>query len=193
MIYVWMRFSAIRQLDWQRRFNTKPRELSHAQDRLTLKISDVCVNAPESRELLRMIMSTLGRGGEGQKIRDEILNIMHRHHIKEVTGHFLEEWHQKLHNNTTPDDIDICKAYIEFLRSDGDLALFYKILESGGVTRERLESFERPIVTSPDFVPHLKDPLINDFENYLKTLKSIHSGTDLESAINAAGYLIDGC
>jgi alpha-glucan,water dikinase len=34
MIYVWMRFSAIRQLDWQRRFNTKPSELSHAQDRL---------------------------------------------------------------------------------------------------------------------------------------------------------------
>jgi alpha-glucan,water dikinase len=189
MMYVWMRFSMLRQLDWQRRYNTAPRELSHAQDRLTLKIADVYKSEPQGRELLRMIMSTLGRGGEGQKIRDEILHIMHRHHIKEVSGHFMEEWHQKLHNNTTPDDIVICEAYLEYLRSDGNLDLFYETLESGGVTRKRLESFERPITTPPDFVPHLKDALIYDFENYLKLLNSIHSGTDLESAINAAGYL----
>lgn len=192
MIYVWMRFSEIRQLDWQRRFNTQPRELSHAQDRLTLKIADIFKREPESRELLRLVMSTSGRGGEGQKIRDEILNIMHRHHIKEVSGHFMEEWHQKLHNNTTPDDVVICEAYLEFLRSDGNLDLFYETLEAGGVTRERLEHFERPIVTPPDFVPHLKEALIHDFRNYLKLLRSIHSGTDLESAINAAGYFIDG-
>ncbi len=59
------------------------------------------------------------------------------------------------------------------------------------MTRERLESFERPIVTEPDFVPHLKDALIYDFGNYLKLFKSIHAGTDLESAINAARYLLD--
>jgi alpha-glucan,water dikinase len=192
MLYVWMRFSEIRQLDWQRRYNTQPRELSHAQDRLTLKIAELYRNEPESRELLRLVISTLGRGGEGQRIRDEILNIMHRHHIKEVSGHFMEEWHQKLHNNTTPDDIVICEAYLEFLRSNGNLDLFYETLEMAGVTRQRLESFERPIVTPPDFVPHLKDALIHDFENYLRLLKSIHSGTDLEGAVNAAGYLIDG-
>ncbi len=192
MIYVWMRYSAIRQLDWQRNFNTKPKDLSHAQDRLTLKISDIYISGPQSRDLLRLIMSSLGRGGEGQRIRDEILHIMHRHHIKEVSGHFMEEWHQKLHNNTTPDDIVICEAYLEFLRSSGDLGLYYKTLEDTGVSRERMESFERPITTPPDFVPHLKDALIYDFENYLKLLKSIHSGTDLESAINAARYLMDG-
>ncbi len=192
MIYVWMRFSAIRQLDWQRRYNTQPRELSHAQDRLTLKISSLYIERPEAGDLLRLIMSTLGRGGEGQRIRDEILQIMHRHHIKEVSGHFMEEWHQKLHNNTTPDDIVICEAYLEFLRSSGDLDLFYKTLSEGGVSRERMEGFERPITTPPDFVPHLKEALIHDFENYLKLLKSIHSGTDLESAINAGYYLFDG-
>lgn len=192
MIYVWMRFSMIRQLDWQRRYNTKPRELSHAQDRLTLKIAEIYRSEPEGRGVLRLIMSTLGRGGEGQRIRDEILNIMHRHHIKEVAGHFMEEWHQKLHNNTTPDDIVICEAYLKFLRSNGDLDLFYKTLEAGGVSRERMEGFERPITTAPDFVPHLKDALIHDFKNYLKLLRSIHSGTDLESAINAARYLLDG-
>src|SRR5881394_1679472 len=38
-LFVWLRFSAIRQLDWQRNFNTKPRELTHAQDRLALKLA----------------------------------------------------------------------------------------------------------------------------------------------------------
>ncbi|GBD97615.1 MAG TPA: hypothetical protein ENG83_01570 [Nitrospirae bacterium] len=191
LLYVWLRYSALRQLDWQRNYNTKPKELSHAQDRLTLKLADIYINEPAGRELIRLMITTLGRGGEGQRIRDEILNIMHRHHIKEVSNHFMEEWHQKLHNNTTPDDIVICEAYLEFLRSNGNPDLFYRTLEAGGVTRERLENFERPIVTQPDFIPHLKEGLIYDFENYLKLLKSIHSGTDLESSANAARYLFD--
>jgi alpha-glucan,water dikinase len=136
------------------------------------------------------MMASLGRGGEGQRVRDEILNIMHRHHIKEVAGHFLEEWHQKLHNNTTPDDIAICEAYLEFLRSDGEVDLFYRTLERQGVSRERLGSFERPIVTPPDFVPHLKDALIHDFQDYLRLLRSVHSGTDLESSFAEARGLL---
>lgn len=192
VVYVWMRFSAIRQLDWQRNYNTQPKELSHAQDRLTLKLADMFINSnSDNRKLVRLIITTLGRGGEGQRIRDDILHIMHRHHIKEVSGHFMEEWHQKLHNNTTPDDIVICQAYIEFLRSNGDLGLFYKTLNDGGVTKERLENFERPIVTAPDFVPHIKDGLLYDFENYLNLLKSIHSGTDLATCVNTTRHLLD--
>ncbi len=191
LLFTWLRFSALRQLDWQRRYNTKPRELAHAQDRLTLRLAGIFIREPSSREVVRLMLTTLGRGGEGQRIRDEILHIMHRHHIKEVAGHFLEEWHQKLHNNATADDIVICEAYLNFLKSDGDLDLFYRTLEAGGVTRERLEGFERPIKTPPDFVPHLKDALIGDFEEYLKLLKSVHSGTDLESAVTAARGLLD--
>jgi alpha-glucan,water dikinase len=191
LIFVWLRYSFLRQLEWQRNYNTKPKELSHAQDRLTLKLAGIFINNPGSRDILRMIMSSLGRGGEGQRIRDDILRIMHRHHVKEVGGTFMEEWHQKLHNNTTPDDIVICEAYLDFLRSDGDQDIFYKTLGNGGVSKERLKSFERPIVTDPDFVPHIKDGLIYDFENYLKLLKSVHSGTDLDSAAGAAGYLLD--
>ena len=41
LLFAWLRFSAIRQLDWQRRYNTKPRELSHAQDRLTARLASV--------------------------------------------------------------------------------------------------------------------------------------------------------
>src|SRR5207247_7720056 len=98
--------------------------------------SDIYAHDAASRPLIRLMLTTVGRGGEGQEIRDEILNIMHRHHIKEVSGRFMEEWHQKLHNNTTPDDIVICEAYLAFLRGNGNLDGFYKTLRAGGVTRQ---------------------------------------------------------
>ena len=192
LLYVWLRFSAIRQLTWQRNYNTKPRELAHSQDRLTLKLAEIFRAQPAVRPFIRLILTTVGRGGEGQRIRDEILNIMHRHHIKEVSGHFLEEWHQKLHNNTTPDDVVICEAYLEFLRSGGNMDRFYEVLKAGGVTRERLESFERPIRSHPDFVPHLRDALLHDFGNFLVVLKAAHSGTDFDTALNAARGRLDG-
>lgn len=191
LIFVWLRFSAIRQLDWQRNYNTKPRELAHALDRLTHKLADRYSDKPGDREFIRLILTTLGRGADGQQVRDEILRIMHRHHIKEVAGHFMEEWHQKLHNNTTPDDVVICEAYLEFLKSKGDLNRFYKKLQQGGVTKKRLKSYDRPIMTPPDFIPHLREALMSDFKRFLKILKKVHSVTDLGTAIEAAAPLFD--
>ncbi len=191
LIFVWLRYSFIRQLDWQRNYNTQPRELGHSMDRLTLKLAGLYIDNPVGREMMRLIMTTLGRGSDAQRVRDEVLNIMHRHHIKEVSGHFMEEWHQKLHNNTTPDDIVICEAYLEFMRSNGNLDRFYQKLNEGGVTKERLESYERPIRSHPDFIGHLKDALINDFEHFLGILKAVHTGTDLGTAIHTARYLFD--
>jgi alpha-glucan,water dikinase len=191
LMFVWLRFSALRQLDWQRDYNTKPRELSHAQDRLTQKLSQVYASRPPGREFVRWMLTTMGRGGQGQRVRDEVLNIMHRHHIKEVAGHFMEEWHQKLHNNTTPDDVVICEAYLAFLKSNGDLDLFYRQLEAGGVPKKRLKAYERPIVSDPDFIPHLKDALIHDFEEFLRILKGVHGGADLETAMEGATHQLE--
>ena len=191
LLFVWLRYSAIRQLDWQRNYNTKPRELSHSLDRLTQKLAGIYVRVPAGREIVRLMFTSVGRGGEGQRIRDEILEIMHRHRVKEVSGHFLEEWHQKLHNNTTPDDIVICEAYLAFLKGHGDLDAFYRTLRNGGVSRQRLENYERPIRSDPDFVPHLREGLIRDFEHFLGTLRAVHSGVDLETAVKSAGGSLD--
>jgi alpha-glucan, water dikinase len=36
----------------------------------------------------------IGKGsGNGQRVRDDILNIMHKHKIPESQGHFYEQWH----------------------------------------------------------------------------------------------------
>jgi alpha-glucan,water dikinase len=124
-------------------------------------------------------------------VRDEILTIMHRHHIKEIAGHFLEQWHQKLHNNTTPDDVVLCEAYCAFLESGGSREVFYERLQKGGVTRERLAGYERPITAAPEYFGHIRDPLLHDFRNFLRILKGVHAGTDLESAAAAARGLLD--
>lgn len=95
---------------------------------------------------IRLALGTVGRGGDGQAIRDEILHIMHRNHIPEKKGTWMEEWHQKLHNNTTPDDVPICRAYLAFLRANGDNGVYWRVLSDNGISRARLESFDRPIV-----------------------------------------------
>ena len=52
------------------------REISAAQDRLTSLLEGIFQDQPSEKELVRIILSTVGRGGEGdvgQRIRDEIL------------------------------------------------------------------------------------------------------------------------
>ena len=47
-----------------------------------------------SDDLLRSMLCMIGKGaGNGQRVRDEILHIMHRHKIPETAGHFYEQWH----------------------------------------------------------------------------------------------------
>lgn len=92
---------------------------------------------------------------------------MHRHKIPEKAGHFYEEWHQKLHNNTTPDDIYICEALLAYLKSGGNTAKYWEVLHANGIDKERLASYERKIVHEPWYKPEA----IHDFEEYLKILK----------------------
>lgn len=98
-IFVWLRYSAIRQLTWQRNYNTQPRILGAAQERLTHAIADAYdrLQGP-AQDWARLCLTTVGRGGNAQAVRDEILNIMHRNKISEVKGTWMEEFHQKLHN-----------------------------------------------------------------------------------------------
>ncbi|XP_019166630.1 PREDICTED: alpha-glucan water dikinase, chloroplastic-like [Ipomoea nil] len=192
-ILVWMRFMATRQLIWNKNYNIKPREISKAQDRLTDLLQNVYLSRPQYRELLRMILSTVGRGGEGdvgQRIRDEILVIQRKNDCK---GGMMEEWHQKLHNNTSPDDVVICQALIDYIKSDFDISVYWQTLNSNGITKERLLSYDRAIHSEPNFRSDQRESLLRDLGNYMRTLKAVHSGADLESAIaNCMGYKTEG-
>lgn len=135
------------------------------------------------------MLTTVGRGGNAQAVRDEILNIMHRNKIPERAGTWMEQWHQKLHNNTTPDDVVICEAYLAFLYEGGNLDAYWRVLKQGGVTRERLASFERAITVDPEYFPDKQQALIKDCTHYLGILKACHSGAELQSSAAAAGMV----
>nr|XP_043623338.1 alpha-glucan water dikinase 1, chloroplastic-like isoform X2 [Erigeron canadensis] len=190
---VWMRFMATRQLIWNKHYCVKPREISQAQDRLIDKLQNVYRSYPQYSELLRMIMSSIGRGGDGdvgQRIRDEILVIQRKNNCK---GGMMEEWHQKLHNNTSPDDVVICQALIDYIESDFDMSVYWNTLNTNGITKERLLSYDRAIHHEPNFSGDQKEGLLRDLGHYMRTLKAVHSGADLESAIsNCMGYRTEG-
>lgn len=196
MIFVWLRFSQIRQLSWQRNYNTKPRELSSASENLNKLIAWRWKNGnAEEKALFRLMLSCIGRGGsggDGQAIRDEILHIMHRHKLPESKGHWMEEWHQKLHNNSTPDDIIICQAYLAFLASNGNMEEYLRVLRENGLSPEVLAKYERAITTPPQFYGDKKNGLINDFNNYLNILKNVHAGADLEKSVQVCHGFLDG-
>jgi alpha-glucan,water dikinase len=119
-------------------------------------------------DIVRAMLAFIGKGsGSGQRVRDEILHIMHRHNIPETKGHFYEQWHQKLHNNTTPDDIPICEALLAYLKSEGNMDRYWEVLTENGITKERLASYERNITEEPYYLPET----IESFEEYLSILK----------------------
>ena len=135
-----------------------------------------------SSDLLRQMLGFIGRGNiNGQEVRDGILHVMHKNHIGECNAHFYEQWHQKLHNNTTPDDIYICQAVIKFLETN-DIQKYWNILNHNGITKERLASFERKIVVEPFYEPKL----IPDLKWYLDILKKVHSSINLNGTIACA-------
>ncbi|CAA6665517.1 unnamed protein product [Spirodela intermedia] len=174
-ILVWMRFMATRQLTWNKNYNVKPREISRAQDRLTNFLQGMYKAHPQYGELLRMTLSTVAERNNDCK------------------GGMMEEWHQKLHNNTSPDDVVICQALIDYIKSDFDISVYWNTLESNGINKERLLSYDRAIHSEPRFRHDQKEGLLRDLGHYMRTLKAVHSGADLESSIaTCMGYRAEG-
>ena len=49
--------------------------------------------------------------------------------------------------------------------------VYWQTLNSNGVSRERLASYDRPIVSEPKLRADQKDGLLRDLGNYMKSLK----------------------
>ena len=193
-LFCWFRFMALRQLVWNNDYNIKPREISAAQSRMTEGLSIIYRQNGEYRDIVRLIMATIGRGGSGdvgQRIRDEILAVQQKNNCK---GGMMEEWHQKLHNNTSPDDVPICEALLKFIAADCDISVYWAHLNANGITAERMASYDRKICSEPKFSREQYAGLTADLTEYLRTLKAVHSGADLDSAAEAClGYHQDAC
>ena len=204
VILTWLRLSSIRVLPWYGGTCYQSKDAAHIQQRLAERVAALLQEEDgkpssldgEARSLARAALALLPRGGGGgDDIRMGILHIMRDHGIRE--GHrpgidepFLEQWHQKLHTNTTPEDVSICEAYLAFLRdSGGDEGVFWRVLwDAGRVTKEDLATMDHPIHQAPKFMPHL----IPAFEHYLWVLKTTHAGADLDTSFAMARGELDG-
>ncbi|PNH11039.1 Alpha-glucan water dikinase, chloroplastic [Tetrabaena socialis] len=193
------RLSSQRLLVWNRNYNIKPREISTAQGRLAAALASLGASrgppAPGGRGsaavgvLARVALAAVGRGGAGevgQRIRDEILSVQQRNNCK---GGMMEEWHQKLHNNTSPDDVVICQALLDYIAAGLDIQAYWRTLARANITAQRLASFDRAITSEPRFSGQQAEGLQRDLSAYMQTLKAVHGGDDLRSAINnVLGY-----
>lgn len=195
-LLAWLRLSSMRQLPWYKGSNYQSKDAAHAQKVLAQKMADTIRTAedPLCRLFARLSLSLLPRGGgNGDDIRMGILHIMRQHGIREghrpgIEDRFLESWHQKLHTNTTPEDIPICEAYLAFLKS-GDMGEFWRVAwENGRITPESLQSMDHPIDPSPFHLPQI----IDSMEHYLWILKQTHSGADLDVAYEMVRGSLDG-
>jgi len=187
-LMAWARYYAVRQLVWNHNYNVKPREISSAQEALIYTCADIFKSlscgddlSVECREVLRLFFRQIGRGGQGnqgQRIRDEILVLQRETDTK---GGMMEEWHQKIHNNTSADDIGICLALLAYAQ-DLDINKYWATLQQHGIDRNRLASYDRAICSEPHFRKDQQRGLIDGLTRYLRTLKAVHAGADMEAA-----------
>ncbi|KXZ47751.1 hypothetical protein GPECTOR_33g633 [Gonium pectorale] len=171
-VTAWLRMSSARLLVWNRNYNVKPREISTAQARLAAALA--------SLGAARGPAAPGGRGGAGV---DTLVR------VALAAGGMMEEWHQKLHNNTSPDDVVICRALLDYIAAGLDITAYWRTLSAAGITAQRLASFDRPIVSEPRFSGAQAAGLQRDLAAYLQTLQAVHGGDDLRSAVsNVLGY-----
>jgi len=189
-------------LEWYRKSGYQPKDMASAQERIGGVLATAIGSAtdPRVRTLLRLCVKAVprGSGSGGDAIRHGILNIMRTHGIKE--GHrpgieckFLEQWHQKLHTNSAPDDIAIGEGYLAFLASGNADEMWRVMWEVGKVSREDLgkmcqmgfkdhtKSGGRGLNFVPVHLPHM----YNDVKNFLGLLRHVHGGSDLFSLCEA--------
>ena len=201
VVYSWLRLSSLKQLHWYAGNNYQGKDMASMQERLAGRIAHKAATAedPTARGLMRASLAFLPRGGgNGDDIRMGILNIMRQHGIKEghrpgIEDPFIAQWHQKLHSNTTPDDVKICEAYLHFLHTGNWDDFWEHLWTNARLTREDLAGMKAGWrsdgITGPAYhMPHM----IDSFKHYLWILKTTHGGGDVDSAMNFARHGLPG-
>ena len=189
--YAWLRYSAMRRLDWQRRFNTKPRELSHAQDTLTTRLAGIWKRQAGAPIRLPCGVSLLGAPAAhdarpaAATARGPRRNPNHApQYIKEVQRPFRRGMAPEAAQQHHPRRRGHLRGYLAFLKSNGDRRDSTGPCKGRRLAR-RLESFERPIKDRPSF-RRQEGRAHPGFRELPAHSKSVHSGTDLEDAAGAA-------
>jgi hypothetical protein len=191
-----LRLSALRQLPWYAGGNYQGKDMAHMQQTVAARTALASATAADgmSRQLFRAALATLPRGGgNGDDIRLGILEIMREGGIKEghrpgIEDPFLAQWHQKLHSNTTVDDVYICEAYLHFLEGPGRWEDFWTHLWTNHkLGREDLALMKAGWRTEGILGPGTHLPqLVNPIKHFYWILRTTHGGGNMDSAMDFA-------
>ena len=194
-VYATLRLSAIRQLPWYAGGNYQGKDMAHMQEVVARRVALAAKTSEDgmSRQFYRAALSTLPRGGgNGDDIRLGILQLMRENGIKEghrpgIEDPFIAQWHQKLHSNTTVDDIYICEAYLHFLHTGVWDDFWTHLWDNHGLTREDLAAMKAGWRTEGILGPgnHLPQ-LINPMKHFYWILRITHGGGNMDSAMDFA-------
>ena len=201
LVFAWLRLSSLKQLHWYAGNNYQGKDMASKQERLAGRIAHAATTTtdPVSRGLMRASLAFLPRGGgNGDDIRMGILNIMRQHGIREghrpgIEDPFIAQWHQKLHSNTTPDDVKICEAYLHFLHTGNWDDFWAHLWDHGRLTRDDLADMKAGWRSDGIHGPALHMPhMIDSFKHYLWILKTTHGGGDVDTAMSFARHGLPG-
>jgi hypothetical protein len=200
-IFATLRLSAVRQLAWYAGGNYQGKDMAHMQKVICERMARASATAEDgmSRQLYRAALGTLPRGGgNGDDIRLGILQLMRDNGIKEghrpgIEDPFIAQWHQKLHSNTTVDDIYICEAYLHFLHTGNWDDFWTHLWENHQLTRDDLAAMKAGWRTDGILGPgnHLPQ-LINPMKHFYWILRVTHGGGNMDSAMDFARGKMDG-
>lgn len=190
VLLAWLRMSASRLLPWYAGGNYQGKDMAHIQKVLAGDMAAVSAKGGITGHLARLALAVLPRGGgDGDAIRMGILHLMRANGIKEghrpgIEDPFIGQWHQKLHSNTTKDDIAIGEAHLHFLQGSGDWGDFWSYLwDNYKLSKEDLAGMKAGWRTSGISGPALHMPqLIPAFKHLLWIIKIAHSGADMDTA-----------
>jgi alpha-glucan,water dikinase len=202
-LFVYVRLFATKDVRLNMNHNYQAKDISHIQDVFSMALAKAYVdtfshNHTDSaleRALIRNVVNFIPRGGgNGDEIRLFILDVMRRHGIREghrpgIDDPFLEQWHQKLHSCSTPEDITICEAYVLFQETNSHDQFYDALWDWGGISVDFLRNMSQPLTHAPRYMPQL----IPDLKHLLWILKQIHGGSgNLHYLIEVSKWQFDG-
>jgi len=202
LLEIYLQYAAQGHLPWRRHYDRQTYILAPKILRLAEKISELLLAwRPRFLPIWRRMLGNLPSSGRnlqdiGLAIRLKILECKD-HQIRIIYDPFVSDFHQKLHNASGPEDVAICRAYLAFLDSGGDINQFYQSLWQAGLAKEeRLDNGQKVFIPLLDLygdcrsIRHLPtydaqkaQATRKVFDELLTLLEKFFGGMEVEEAI----------
>lgn len=200
LLEIYLQYAAQGHLPWRRHYDRQTYILAPKILGLAIKISGMVSSYPRFLHFFRRMLGNLPSSGRnlqdiGLAIRLKILECKD-HQNRLIYDRFVSEFHQKLHNASGPEDVAVCRAYLAFLDSHGDIDRFGESLWQAGLAKKENRDGQEVIIPLldiygdyrsiqhlPTYEPGKAQPTRKVFQELLTLLENFFGGMEVEEAI----------